>query len=169
MSQTITVPARFVRHLRRRLRIQMGFAAEHLAMLTLQLDDRLTQEAYEAAFRTLDGARALLAGIGIVEDANQEDVELDASEYPYLVLAAFESEYQAEMDRLEEVEANGAELPADQVEALGKFAAAVRRQLAGSREVGREDHHLRGYVREASAGQHRSAGALGRSSWRRWC
>jgi hypothetical protein len=149
MSQTITVPARFVRHLRRRLRIQMGFAAEHLAMLTLQLDDRLTLEAYEAAFRTLDGARALLAAIGIVEHGHQQDVELDASEYPYLVLAAFESEYQAEMDRLEEVTANGAVLPAG--------------------EVGRDEHHLHGYAREASAGQHRSVGALGRSSWRRWC
>jgi hypothetical protein len=130
MSETIVVPADLVRYLRRGLLSHFGFAAGRLAILGSEAGILSDEESFRKALWLFDATRAVLEIVGVLVPASQCDVGLGRGDFPLLVCKVLEREHQAEVARLQDAELAGFEMPAEMVEALGRFAGSLRGQVA---------------------------------------
>lgn len=123
----VRIPASLVRYLRSGVKQELSETVECLAR---QLESELDRERYHHSLARFDQARALFEQAGVVEEPQaQADLVLDLERWPRLVLEALQSQYEAELVRLESAAADGIELPQRNIPALGGLVADIREQV----------------------------------------
>lgn len=125
-SGEITIAGKLVRFLRSGVKREL---AASLEMLAFEVDKNIDPETYYGALARFDAARTLLDAIGVAEEPEQRDVELDFGRWPRLVLKALETQHDAELIRLEEVRAGELDLSTRDIPALGCLVASVRKKV----------------------------------------
>jgi len=135
---TITVAAPLVPYLRRGVKRELSAT---LALLAFQVDTVLDHQTYYDAFARLDQARALFDTVGVLDDPAQGDLDVDLDRWPRLVLRALESEYDAEVRRLQDYAAEGVAqglaISLDELPALGRLVADIRERVGAPSRPGR--------------------------------
>jgi hypothetical protein len=120
---SVTVAGPLVRYLHRGVQKEM---AAIVTVLQVEFDNVLDPETYRSALaRFLEGS-SLFDAIGLTDEAEPADIELDLARWPRLVLKTLQSEYDAEVMRLQDSAAEGRDLPLGDVPALGSLLAEVR-------------------------------------------
>jgi len=122
----VTITGKLVRFLRSGVKRELGAS---VAVLQIELDTNIDRETYYGALARFDAARTLLDAIGVSDKPEPQDVELDLGRWPRLVLKALESQYDAELVRLEDAHAGGFDLPTRDVPALGCLVADIREKV----------------------------------------
>lgn len=135
----VTIAGKLVRFLRSG--VKREFSAS-VAILQIQLDTNIDPETYCDALALFDAARTLLDAIGVSDEPEPQDVELDLGRWPQLVLKALESQHEAELTRLEDARASGVDLPTRDVPALGCLVADVRKRVGAPPRRGRPQSFL---------------------------
>jgi hypothetical protein len=135
----VTITGKLVRFLRSGVKRELGAS---VAILAIEVDTNLDPETYYSALARFDAARTLLDAIGLSDDAEPKDVEVDLSRWPRLVLKALESEHDAELIRLESAQASGFDLPTRDVPALGCLVADIRKKVCAPPRHGRHQFVL---------------------------
>lgn len=122
----MTIAGKLVRFLRSGVQRELGAS---IAILQIELDTTIDPETYYGALARFDAARTLLDAIGVSDEPEPQDVELDLGHWPQLVLKALESQLDAELVRLEDARAGGYDLPTRDVPALECLVADVRKKV----------------------------------------
>jgi hypothetical protein len=119
----VIVSGPLVRYLRSGLKRELSAS---LAVLTVAIETTLDPEAYRAAAKRFDDARALFELIGIADRPDQPDIEIDLASSPRLLLRALESQHTLERQRLEDAAFDGIQLPERDVPALAVLVSDIR-------------------------------------------
>lgn len=122
---TVKIAAELVPYLRRGVRRELG---ETLATLAFQIDTVLDRATYYEALSQLDDARALFDAVGVLDEPEQADLELELCRWPRLLVRVLESQYEIETMRLQDRAAEGVALPAREIPALGELVSDVRKK-----------------------------------------
>lgn len=122
----VTIAGKLVRFLRSGVKREL---AASVAILAIEVDTNIDPETYYGALARFDAARTLLDAIGVSDESEPEDVELNLGRWPRLVLKALESEHDAELIRLGDADARGYDLPTRDVPALGCLVASIRKKI----------------------------------------
>jgi len=122
----VTVAGSLVRYLRSGVKDEMARAID---ILQAELDTSLTPATFRCALARFDDSRTLFEMIGLIDEPKPVDVELDLSRWPRLVLKALGSEYDKEVQRVQDAAAAGIEIPARDIPDLQKLLAEVRTGL----------------------------------------
>jgi hypothetical protein len=122
----VTVAANLVPYLRRGIKRELSAT---LVLLAFQIDATLDRPTYHNALARFDEARALFDVVGVSDDPQQRDLELDLCRWPRLVLRVLESEYDVEVMRLQDRAAEGFELSVRELPALGSLVSDVRKKV----------------------------------------
>jgi hypothetical protein len=120
---SVTVSGPLLRYLRRGVKQEL---AAIVTVLQIELDSVLDPETYCSALARFEEGSSLFDAIGLTDEAEPKDLELDLARWPRLVLKTLESEYDAELMRLQDSAAEGRDLPLRDVPALGSLLAEVR-------------------------------------------
>lgn len=107
----------------------MGELSAVLEILAYQIDVVFDRDAFEDALARFDEARTLLEAIGVSEQAEPEAVELDLARWPRVLLAALESEYEAQIRRLQDRATEGLPTSSPQLPALEALTVDIRKRL----------------------------------------
>jgi hypothetical protein len=119
----VTVAGNLVPYLRGGVRRELS---ETLATLAFQVDEVLDPSTYYNTLARFDDARALFDLVGVTDEPDQGDLELDLAPWPQLVLRALEWELMGLRNRAEE----GFESFLRDIPALGGLLSDVRRDIA---------------------------------------
>jgi len=124
----VTITGKLVRFLRGGAMLELGASA---AIIEAQAaaDAHLRPKTFYRALARFDAARTLLEEIGVSDQLEPRDVELDLARWPRLLLKALESQLDQELIRLESAHADGIDLPPRDLQALGCLVADVRRKV----------------------------------------
>ena len=113
-------------------------------MLGIELEGRdVDEEKYRTALERFDAARALFDTVGPAEGDVLQDVEVDLTRSPELVLGAVTEQHRREVQRLQDAFAGGITLPVRDVPALASLLEVLRRQLGV-----RPKRHASSFLRE---------------------
>jgi hypothetical protein len=144
-TRMILIPGNLVPQLREGVQSKLGSA---LSILTLAVEGRFDATAYQDALGDFDVARALLDEVGLTDEDPPQDLQLDLSKSPELVLKALERQHRREVERLQDAAADGVPIPPREVPALGSLVAEVRRTIGAPRRTARTESFLeRHYAR----------------------
>jgi hypothetical protein len=99
-----------------------------LAILAVTIETTLDAEAYHAAVKQFDDARALFEQIGITDRPDQPDIELDLAA-PRLLLRALETQHTRERYRLEDAAFDGIRMPERDIPALGQLVSDIQAKI----------------------------------------
>jgi len=135
----VTIAGKLVRFLRNGVKQELSAS---VAILQVELDTDIDPEIYCDALARFDAARTLLDVIGVSDEPEPQDVELDLGRWPQLVLEALRSQLEAELTRLEDARASGVDLPTRDVPALGCLVADLRKRVGAPPRHGREQSFL---------------------------
>ncbi len=124
----VRIAGKLVRFLRSGAMVELGASAEIIVVETAAGAHRKPKTYYRALAR-FDAARTLLAEIGVSDQVEPQDVELDLARWPRLLLKALESQLDQELIRLEGAHADGIDLPPRDLRALACLVADVRRKV----------------------------------------
>jgi hypothetical protein len=125
----VTIAANLVRYQRKGVKRELAAVVE---ILGVQYGTNLDLNSYYRALSRFDIARDLLDAVGVLDEAaTQGDITLDLGRWSRLILKTLESEYIAELTRLQDAEAEGFELPLRDLPDLGDLVAGVRRKVGG--------------------------------------
>jgi hypothetical protein len=119
----VIVAGHLVRYLRREVKQEQ---AAVVTILQVEFDTVLDSETYRSALDRFDEGRSLFDAIGLTDEDEPADLELDLARWPRLVLKTVESAYYAEVRRLQDASAEDRDLPMGDVPALGNLLAEVR-------------------------------------------
>jgi hypothetical protein len=122
----VRIAGKLVRFLRSGVKLELGANAEIIAA---QATPDTHLKTYYRALARFDAARALLKEIGVSDQREPQDVELDLARWPTLLLKALESQLDQELIRLEGAHAEGIDLPPRDLQALGCLVADIRRKV----------------------------------------
>jgi hypothetical protein len=125
----VTITANLVPYLRRGVKRELSAT---LAILATQVDIALDRTTYYNALARFDDARALFDAVGVTDEPEQVDLELDLSRWPRLLLRALESEYDLEVMRLQDRAAEGFDLSLRELPALGNLVADIRKKVGAA-------------------------------------
>jgi hypothetical protein len=114
----VIVTGHLVRYLRREVKQEQ---AAVVTILQVEYDTVLDPETYR-----FDEGRSLFGVIGLTDEDEPADLELDLAPWPRLVLKTVESVYDAEVRRLQDAASEDRDLPMGDVPALGNLLAEVR-------------------------------------------
>jgi hypothetical protein len=103
MNTQLTVPASFVSYLRGSLFGEWGYAAEQLSSLALEFGGNAPEGAYLVSLHTFFTTYALLAQIGLQENAAQGDVVVDLCIGGRYVVNGLKDEHRILMEQLDEM------------------------------------------------------------------
>ncbi len=122
------IAGKLVRFLRSGVMLELGGSAA-IIVEQAAADAHLRPKTFYRAFARLDAARALLEEIGVSDQLEPQDVELDLARWPGLLLKALESQLDQELIRLEGAHADGIDLPPRDLRALGCLVDDIRRKV----------------------------------------
>jgi hypothetical protein len=137
----VTVARRVVRFLRSGAKRELDASMEIIAA-EIAADANLRPEAYYGGLARFDDARALLEVIGVSDQLEPQDVELDLARWPRLVLEALECQLDLELIRLEGAHADGIDLIPRDLRALGCLVADIRGKVGAPAKPEREQGRL---------------------------
>lgn len=132
---TVTIDKTLVRYLRAGVKQELS---ANIWSLQAQLETTIDSPTFRSALACLDESRSLLEFVGFVEEAEQASLTIDLSRWPRLVLRVLESQYDAEVRRLQDAEAENFMLSPRDVPALGALVSAVREQTGVPPRLRRE-------------------------------
>lgn len=135
----VTIAGKLVRFLRSGVKRELGAS---VAILQIEVDTNIDPKTYYDALARFDAARTLLDAIGVSDEPEPQDVELDLGRWPRLVLKALESQHDAELIRLEDAHAGGFDLPTREVPALGCLVADIRKKVDAPPIRGRQQSFM---------------------------
>jgi hypothetical protein len=127
-SPSITIPGPLVPYLRAGLKREIS---SRLAILQGEIDTELDPETYSAALARLWPATAMFELIGLQDQSEQPDVEVDLGSSARLLLKALEDQHRIEVQRLQDAVADGFHLPEGDVPDLGALVTLIRQQVCG--------------------------------------
>lgn len=125
----VTIAGSLVRYLRTGAKSEMRRAID---ILQVELDTSLTPATFRSALARFDDSRTLLEMIGLVDEARQADLELDLARSPQLVLKTLASEYDKELQRIQDACACEIEIPARDLRDLERLLAEVRSNVGNA-------------------------------------
>ncbi len=135
MNTQLTVPPSFVSYLRGSLFGEWGYAAEQLSSLALEFGGNAPDGAYLAPLHTFFTTYALLAEIGLKENAVQGDVVVNLSIGGTYVVKGLKDEHRILMEQLDEMPKKTRKAMRDAASAkvaeFGEFVKAVEEQVDG--------------------------------------
>src|ERR1700690_2033278 len=121
-------------------------------------DANLRPETYYGALARFDDARALLEVIGVSDQLEPQDVELDLTCWPRLALEALECQLDLELIRLEGAHADGIDLIPRDLRALGCLVADIRMKVGAPARPEREQARLERQLARRSPRRRRGDG-----------
>ncbi len=124
-SRSVTIPGPLVPYLRAGLKREIS---SRLAILQGEIDTDLDPETYSAALARLWPATAVFELIGLEDQSDQPDVEVDLSSSARLLLKALETQHRIEVQRLQDAAADGVHLPQREVPELGALVSLIRQK-----------------------------------------
>lgn len=107
---SVRIEGKLVRFLRNGVKQELGTSAAIIEAQTAA-EAHLKPDTYHRALARFDAARTLLDEIGLSDELQPQDVELDLERWPQLLLKALESQLDQELIRLEDAHADGIDLP----------------------------------------------------------
>ena len=135
MSTQIIVPAGFVSYLRGSLFGEWGYAAEQLSSLALEFGNNAPDGAYLVPLHRFFTTYALLAEIGLKENAAQGDVVVNLNFGGTYVVSGLKDEHRILMEQLGEMPKRTRKAMRDAASAkvaeFGEFVKAVEEQVNG--------------------------------------
>jgi hypothetical protein len=136
-GDSVTIAGKLVRFLRngvkRELSASVAILATQVGDNTLDTSDiSIDPEVYYCALARFDGARTLLDAIGLSDQPEPPDVELDLERWPRLVLKALETELDTHLIRLEDAHNDGIDLPRRDVPDLECLVVDIRAKIGAS-------------------------------------
>jgi hypothetical protein len=135
MEANLIVPAVFVQYLRGSLFGEWGYAAEQLSSLALEFGGNAPDGAYLVPLHTFFTTYALLAEIGLKENAAQRDVVVNLSVGGTYVVKGLKDEHRILMEQLDEMPKKTRKAMRDAASAkvaeFGEFVQAVEEQVDG--------------------------------------
>ncbi len=123
----VTIAGKLVRFLRSGVKEELGANAEIIVAQTTP-DTHLEPKIYYRALARLDAARTLLDKIGVSDELEPQDVELDLARWR-LLLKALKSQLEQTLIRLEGAHAEGIDLPPRDLQALACLVADIERRV----------------------------------------
>ena len=123
--RSVTIPGPLVTYLRAGLKREIS---SRLAILQGEIDTDLDPETYSAALARLWPATALFELIGLEDQFDQPDVEVDLGSSARLLLKVLETQHRIEVQRLQDAVADGIHLPEGDVPDLGALVALIRQR-----------------------------------------
>jgi hypothetical protein len=103
--------------------------SSRLAILQDEIDTDLDPETYSAALARLWPATALFELIGLQNQIDEPDVEVDlGGSSARLLLKALEDQHRIEVQRVQDAVADGFHIPEGDVPALGVLVALIRQR-----------------------------------------
>jgi hypothetical protein len=147
LSEHASVPieGKLVRFLRSGVKLELSASAAIIEAQTAA-DTHLKPKTYSRALARFDAARTLLDEIGVSEQLEPQDIELDLTRWPQLLLKALESQLNQELIRLEDAHTDGIDLPPRDLPALACLVADIQRMVAAPAthepEQSRPERHL---------------------------
>jgi hypothetical protein len=125
---SVTIAGKLVRFLRSGVKLELGASAAIIEAETAA-DTHLKPKTYYGALARFEDARTLLDEIGVSDQLEPQDVELDLACWPRLLLKALESQLDLELIRLEGARADGIDLPPRDLQALACLVDDIRRKV----------------------------------------
>lgn len=134
-SCSVTIPGPLVPYLRAGVKREIG---SRLATLQAEIETEFDSETYSAALARLHSATALFDEIGLENESDQPDVEVDLSRWPRLLLKALEGQYRIGVLRdLQEAAAEDIDLPPQRyVVDLGALVSLIRQKTCSPERSG---------------------------------
>jgi hypothetical protein len=122
---SVRIEGKLVRFLRSGVKLELGTSAAIIEAQTAA-EAHLKPDTYHRALARFDAARTLLDEIGVSDEREPQDIELDLERWPQLLLKALESQLDQELIRLEDAHADGIDLPPRDLQALGCLVDDIR-------------------------------------------
>jgi hypothetical protein len=122
---SVRIEGKLVRFLRSAVKQELGASAAIIEAQTAA-DTHLKPKTYSGALARFDAARTLLEEIGVCDQLDPQDVELDLARWPRLLLKALESQLAQELIRLEDAHTDGIDLPPRDLKALECLVDDIR-------------------------------------------
>jgi hypothetical protein len=122
---SVTIAGKLVRLLRSGVKQELGASAAILAR-EIEAETHLKPKTFYRALARFDAARTLLEEIGMSDQLEPQDVELDLARWPRLIPKALESQLDLELIRLEGAHAEGTDLLPGDLRALGCLVDDIR-------------------------------------------
>jgi hypothetical protein len=154
---SVTIAGRLVRFLRSGVKRELGASAAIIAAL-IEGDANLKPKTYRGALARFDAARTLLDAIGVSDEREPRDVELDVARCSRLLLKVLESQLDLELVRLEGAHADGIDLPPCELRALGCLVDDIRRRVGEPARPEREQSRLERQLARGPARRSRGDG-----------
>jgi hypothetical protein len=127
-DSVVRVAGKLVRFLRSGVKLELGGSAA-IIVEQAAADAHLEPKAFYRALARFDAALTLLEEIGLSDELEPQDVELDLARWPGLLLKALESQLDQELIRLEGAHAEGIDLPPRDLQALACLVADIRTKV----------------------------------------
>jgi hypothetical protein len=153
----VPIAGKLVRFLRSGVKLELGASAE-IIVAQAAADAHLRPETLHRAFARFDAARTLLEEIGVSDQLEPQDVELDLARWRGLLLKALESQLDQELIRLESAHAEGIDLIPRDLRALGCLVADIRRKVGAPARPEREQSRLERQLARRPPRRHRGDG-----------
>jgi hypothetical protein len=138
---SVTIAAKLVRFLRSGVKQELGASAAKIEA-EAEAETHLKPKTYYGALARFDEARTLLDEIGVSEQLEPQDVELDLARWPRVMPKALESQLDLELIRLEGAHAEGIDLLPRDLRALGCLVDDIRTKVGLPPRRGREQASL---------------------------
>lgn len=135
----VRIAGKLVRFLRNGVKQELSAS---VAILQIELDTTIDPDTYYSTLARFDAARTLLDTIGVSDEPEPQDVELDLGRWPQLLLKALESQHETELMRLQDAHATGVDLPTRDVPALGCLVADIRKKVGAPPRRARKQSFL---------------------------
>jgi hypothetical protein len=125
---SVPIEGKLVRFLRSGVKLELSASAAIIEAQTAA-DTHLKPNTYSRALARFDAARTLLEEIGVSEQLEPHDIELDLTRWPQLLLKALESQLNQELIRLEDAHTDGIDLPPHDLPALACLVADIQKMV----------------------------------------
>jgi hypothetical protein len=119
----VLIEGKLVRFLRDGVKREFGANAAILVVTAAETNPNL--KTHDGALARFDEARTLLDEIGVSDQLEPQDVEIDLGRWGELALKVLESQLDRELIRLEGAHAEGTDLPPRDLQALASLVADI--------------------------------------------
>jgi hypothetical protein len=137
----VPIEGKLVRFLRDGAMDELGASAAIILAQTAAGAHR-KYETYYGALARFDDARTLIDEIGLSDELEPQDVEIDLGRWGKLVFKALKSQLDQELIRLERAHAGGIDLPPRDLQALASLVDDIGRKVGAPARHERDQSRL---------------------------
>jgi hypothetical protein len=130
----VTIDAQLVRYLRKGVKHELSVSLE---ILSIEVDTGPDPILWRDTLKRFDEARALFEVVGLADEREPVDLELDLNRWQHVLPRLIESAYDVELRRLQDAAAEGFKLPMLDIPALRSLVEELREKVGAPPRKGR--------------------------------